>query len=76
MARRLVAPLAVLSGSFVFLLAKPAEAYLDPGVGSYVFQMSMALFFAVAFTIRMHWRKLKLLLSRLLSRSRQDGNTD
>jgi hypothetical protein len=73
MSRTPLAPLAVLGLVFVLALGSPAEAYIDPGVGSYAFQMLMAVFFSVAFTVKMHWTRVKLLFSRILSRSGADA---
>lgn len=64
---------AALSASLALLPAGRAEAYIDPGVGSYAFQMLVALFFSVAFLVKAYWSKLKLFIARLLSRSGQGG---
>lgn len=40
----------------LLLLAEPAHAYVDPGTGSYLVQVLLALFFGVAFTLRRAWR--------------------
>lgn len=40
------------------LLAPPAHAYVDPGTGSFVLQLLLALFFGIAFTVRRFWRGL------------------
>jgi len=37
-----------------------AHAYLDPGIGSYVFQILMALFLSIAFGMKLFWKKIKL----------------
>lgn len=36
-----------------------AFAYLDPGSGSYFFQMMLAALFGMLFTIKIYWRKIK-----------------
>jgi hypothetical protein len=76
MSRTPLVHVALVGVSFVVLLATPAEAYIDPGVGSYIFQMLMAVFFSAAFTVKLHWKAVKLLFSRLLSRSGADGPTE
>ena len=65
---------AALCAAFALALADRAEAYIDPGVGSYAFQMLLALFFSVAFAVKAYWGKLKLFIARLLSRSGQGGD--
>ena len=39
-------------------LAGPAHAYLDPGTGSYIFQMAVAALVSVAFLVKTYWRRL------------------
>ncbi len=36
-----------------------AWAYLDPGTGSYIFQMAVAAALASMFTMRLYWQKVK-----------------
>ena len=45
-------------------LATPAHAYLDPGTGSYVFQMVAAALVSVGFVVRAYWHRLRGLLTR------------
>ena len=49
-----------------------AHAYIDPGTGSYIFQLAIAMGLAGAFLVKMYWRKL---LS-LFSRGRDGGSED
>ena len=49
----------------------PAYAYLDPGTGSIIFQMAIAVFLGVAATGKLWWQKLKGLFK---SSSKSDGN--
>ena len=43
-------------------------AYIDPGTGSYVFQIVIAAFVAIAFMIKVFWLKIKGFVSRLFSK--------
>ena len=53
-------PLATLSLAAVFgSLASPAEAYLDPGTGSYVFQILAAALISGGFVLKTYWRRLR-----------------
>jgi len=54
------AVLAVVLG----LLATPAEAYLDPGTGSYVFQMVAAAVVSVGFVARAYWHRVRGFFAR------------
>lgn len=40
------------------LYAPDAWAYIDPGAGSYVFQLLIAFFVSAAFVLKTYWRRL------------------
>lgn len=42
--------------------------YLDPGTGSYVFQIILAAFVGAAFTIKTFWSKIKLFIENLFKK--------
>ena len=46
-------------------LAVPAEAYLDPGTGSFVFQMVAAAVVSVGFVVRAYWQRIRGFFARL-----------
>ena len=57
----------------VFLaLSSPAQAYLDPGTGSYVLQVLAAALFASLFALRLFWGRVKAFFSGLFSKKDQD----
>ncbi len=41
------------------LLPKPAYAYLDPGTGSYLFQIFIASLLGGVFFLKSYWQKIK-----------------
>ncbi len=47
--------------TLLMLLAMPnqAHAYLDPGTGSQVFQILIAVFVGAGFTAKIYWKKIK-----------------
>ena len=45
-----------------------AFAYLDPGTGSYLFQVLVGAFLGGLFAIKMFWRNIRTFISKLLSR--------
>jgi hypothetical protein len=62
---RMRASVVVLSTAVLLaLLAPPAQAYLDPGTGSYVFQMVVAALVSVGFLVRAYWHRLRSLFAR------------
>ena len=42
----------------VFVLTKPAYAYLDPGSGSMVLQALLGVFAAVMVVVKLYWARL------------------
>jgi hypothetical protein len=56
------------------LLAEPAHAYVDPGTGSFLLQILLALFFGVAFTLRRVWRGLLRAISRVSEGNRSEAD--
>lgn len=61
-----------LFGAFIalyfFIIPKNSYAYLDPGTGSYLLQIIAAALFTGLFFMKNWWKKLKEILSRILSR--------
>lgn len=46
-------------GLFFLMFPQVSYAYLDPGTGSYIFQLILAAFVGAAFTIKIYWAKIK-----------------
>lgn len=57
----------------MFLPSLREHAYLDPGSGSLLIQMLLALLLAVPFLIKGYWRKIKAKLTH--STEEMDGET-
>ena len=47
-----------------FFFAKPALAYLDPGTGSYVFQILIAGILGIIVTISAYWKKIVIFFKK------------
>ena len=45
-----------------------AYGYIDPGTGSYIFQIVIAAFVAVSFAVKVYWRKIIAFIGRLFRR--------
>jgi hypothetical protein len=58
------------------LLATPSDAwaYVDPGTGSYLFQLAIAGFLAAAYTLRTQWHALKTMIRGRIGRGRASGD--
>ena len=65
---------AIVSLSALTLLFPPTtHAYLDPGTGSYVFQMILALALSAAFTVKVYWGKLVSIFRKAPEDSEKSG---
>jgi hypothetical protein len=49
------------------LIAPPAYAYLDPGTGSYIFQLLLAAFVGLAFVIKVFWARIKGFFAKIFT---------
>jgi hypothetical protein len=54
----------LLALGFVLTVASEAQAYIDPGTGSYLFQLAAAGLLAGMFTLRRYWDALKATFRR------------
>ncbi len=52
----------------ILFFPRYAYSYIDPGTGSYVFQVIIAAFVAVSFAVKIYWNKIKEFLVRLFSK--------
>lgn len=68
--------------SFVLVLATVvvlidydfAHAYLDPGTGSYIFQLLMAGLLGALLALKIFWRNIKTYISNLFNKNRDGGS--
>lgn len=51
-----------------FLFTKSAYAYLDPGSGSFIFQILIATVVGASFAIKLYWRKIKTFFANVFSK--------
>lgn len=61
-ASKLLAPAALALAAI--LLARPADAYLDPGTGSMVVQGVIAAIAAGAVALKLYWKRLRSVFGR------------
>jgi len=61
----------------LLICGEVAHAYMDPGTGSYLFQLLMASILGALFAIKMYWKSLKVVFKNLFSKNREaDKPTD
>jgi hypothetical protein len=66
----------LLFGVGLLLLPAVAEAYIDPGAGSYLLQILAASIFGALFAIKLFWQRIKSLLGRLTGSRPRKGDED
>jgi len=62
----------ILLVCFVLIFPQRADAYLDPGTGSFILQLLMASILGALFTIKLYWRKVKSFFADLFSKKGKD----
>ncbi|MBI3947000.1 MAG: hypothetical protein HY321_13835 [Armatimonadetes bacterium] len=45
-----------------------ADAYIDPGTGSYVLQLGLAMVFGAVYSVKVYWRELRRFMVRRAGR--------
>ena len=70
MAKHLNRELAFLGLVLFCVLAFPASAnaYIDPGTGSYIFQTIIAVIIGASFTLKLYWKKVRTFITSLFSK--------
>jgi hypothetical protein len=58
------------------LFPLPAHAYLDPGTGSYVFQLLIAALLGLAFLLKVFWGRIRDFFAILLSKDGEKRKED
>ena len=56
------------------VFCKKTYAYIDPGSGSYVFQMLIGFLIGGLFAVKIFWQKITVFLRGLFFKERKDGN--
>jgi hypothetical protein len=51
--------------TILFFFPKIANAYLDPGSGSYIFQLLLGVIFSLIFTTKLFFQKIKNFLIKV-----------
>lgn len=68
----------IVFGLFTLILISPQTvyAYLDPGTGSYILQIILAVLVALAFTIKTYWIKVRTFLLNIFPKISREGKDD
>ncbi len=58
---------------YLILMTKNAFAYIDPGTGSYVIQIVLAVLFGSLFMLKTYWKMVKTFLRNIFSKKEKNG---
>ena len=58
---------------YLILMTKNAFAYIDPGTGSYVIQIVLAVLFGFLFMLKTYWKMVKAFLRNIFSKKVKNG---
>ena len=54
---------------YLFLLPNPAHAYLDPGTGSYITQLTIGFLAGILYLLKVNWRRILSLFKKIFQKS-------
>jgi len=64
--------LLIVIAVFLFSAARYSYAYLDPGSGSYVFQLLIGGFLVASVSIKTYWKQIKSFIQKKTVRKRDE----
>lgn len=62
----------IINTIFILFIHNLAFAYLDPGSGSYFFQILIAAFIGFIFSIKLYWKKIFGLFKKIIKRNKSN----
>ncbi|MFP4589376.1 MAG: hypothetical protein ACLFN4_04725 [Candidatus Acetothermia bacterium] len=75
--RKKLLELSLVVGFFLLLKSQIAYAYIDPGIGSFFFQLLIAGLVGASFLIKVFWRQIRrFFLKYVLRRQVENENKD
>ena len=66
--------LILLASLLNLIFTYQANAYIDPGTGSYVFQMMIAAILGASYTIKVYWQKIISFFTNLFCKTSKNPN--
>ncbi|MFQ5852427.1 MAG: hypothetical protein ACE5JU_17830 [Candidatus Binatia bacterium] len=57
----------------LFLFVADAHAYIDPGTGSYILQLTIAGLLGAAYVLKVYWRKALDFIRNVFLKSKKDN---
>ncbi len=69
---RRILPVMIFGITMSILIPEEARAYLDPGTGSYIFQILIAVFLGALVGAKVFWHRFTALIRRFYTRKKDD----
>jgi len=60
----------------VFLTPQAAQAYLDPGTGSYLIQIAIGVVAGALFALKIYWSRAKGFVRSVVQRNNKHGSSE
>ena len=57
---------------YIFASLRRSYAYLDPGSGSFILQLILAILLGAMFVLRSYWAKIRDAIKKVFSRQQED----
>ncbi|MFH2012297.1 MAG: hypothetical protein ABIJ37_06320 [Pseudomonadota bacterium] len=68
-----IIPIGLFTLYFLLFSVCEAQAYLDPGTGSYILQLILAGLFGTLVTIKIYWKRIKTYLKSSFSGKKHEN---
>jgi len=63
----------LIAVAILIMPTRPAMAYLDPGTGSYVYQIIIGSALAGAYTVKVYWKAITTKVRQMMSKKESNG---
>ncbi len=71
-----VQPIFLFVALFHLIFPQKAYAYLDPGTGSYIFQLLIAFLLGGIFAVKLFWNSIKTFFKNLFLRKKSEKSEE
>jgi hypothetical protein len=72
--RRGIADSVVWAVLLLLVCAQEVDAYIDPGIGSYIYQLAIAGLLGAAVAVKIYWKRIRASISHLLSGGQSEAD--
>ena len=69
---RQAASVLIFLSLYLLIAPKRAYAYLDPGSGSFIFQLALGALLGISVAIKIYWKKVKAFFVNLLAKKQKN----